>query len=162
MGKKMSRNTLAVSSQTRTNRRLAVPSWQPTILVAEDSPDSREMLQVLLQIKGYRVLAAENGVNALEVAVTWKPDAILLDLQLPVMDGLSVTRNLRRHANFKSLPIIIISGHDANSYRQKAIDAGCNEYLMKPINFDSLQTMLDRFLPRERRSRIRYASPGSR
>jgi CheY-like chemotaxis protein len=120
------------------------------------------MLQVLLQIKGYRVLAADNGINALEMAMKRKPDAILLDLQLPVMDGLSVSRNLRLHPGLQAVPIIIISGHDPNAYRQKAIDAGCNEYLLKPINFDSLQTMLDRFVPRERRARVKFASPGSR
>jgi CheY-like chemotaxis protein len=155
MGKKKmsSKPGLAVSSQ-RTNRRVSL-SWKPTILIAEDSADSREMMELLLQMKGYEVLAVGNGIQALEVAVKEKPDAILLDLQLPVMDGLSVTRNVRMHAALRNMPIIIISGHDPNSYRQLAIEAGCDDYLLKPVNFDSLQTVLDRLVPRDRRGERR-------
>lgn len=138
-------------------RRVALLARKPTILIAEDSADSREMMEVLLHIRGYKVVAADNGVDALQAAVRKKPDAVLLDLQLPLMDGLDVTRNLRSHPRLKKVPIIIISGHDPSFYRQKAMEAGCDEYLLKPINFDSLQTVLDRLVPRERHSLVRYA-----
>ena len=151
-----SKANLAVPSP-RSSRRVTVVMWKPTILVAEDSPDSREMMQILLQMKGYKVVAADNGVHALEVATKKKPDAVLLDLQLPVMDGLDVTRNLRSHPRLKRVPIIILTGHDPNRYRQAAIDAGCDEYLLKPINFDALQTVLDRLVPRERQARAKFA-----
>jgi two-component system cell cycle response regulator DivK len=72
---------------------------------------------------------------------------VFLDLQLPKLDGLSVTRNLRQHPIFKDVPIIILSGHDPTRYLQQAIDAGCDEYLLKPINFDHLQVLLDRLVP---------------
>ena len=146
---------LALSPRKQTERRLAIRVWKPTILIAEDSIDSREMMQLLLETRGYRVIAAADGVHALEVAVKKRPDAVLLDLQLPRLDGLSVTRNLRAYANFQKLPIIIISGHDPYRYRQEAIEAGCDEYLLKPINFDRLQLVLDRMVPRERRKRLR-------
>ena len=110
-------------------------------------------MKVLLESKGYRVLSAENGERALEIAVKDLPDAVLLDLQLPKLDGLSVTRTLRQLPIFKSLPIIMMSGHDPIRYRQEAMDAGCDEYLLKPINFDGLQLLLDRLLPRENQAR---------
>ncbi len=146
---------LAVPSPS-SGRRVALMLWKPTILVAEDSADSREMMQVLLQMKGYKVVAADNGVHALEVAMKKKPDAVLLDLQLPIMDGLDVTRNIRSHPTLKRVPIIIVSGHDPNRYRQAAIDAGVDEYLLKPINFDALQNVLDRLVPRQR-ARVKFA-----
>jgi chemosensory pili system protein ChpA (sensor histidine kinase/response regulator) len=149
-----SKTSLALSPK---RRRSSLGPWKPTILIAEDSIDSREMMQLLLEIRGYRVLAAVDGVHALEVATKSRPDAILLDLQLPRLDGLSVTRNLRTKRVFQKLPIIIISGHDPNRYREEAIEAGCNDYLLKPINFDRLQMVLDRMLPRDRRKRLRSA-----
>jgi len=137
--------------------RISISPWQPTILIAEDSADAREMLQVLLETKGYQVITAENGIHAFEMAVRNRPDALLLDLQLPKLDGLSVTKNLRLNPNFKNVPIIIISGHDPNHYRQAAQDAGCDEYFLKPIDFDRLQLVLDRMVPRERRQHIKCA-----
>jgi len=161
--KKMSMQTsLAESSQKAMDRRLIAVPWKPSILIAEDSADSREMMHLLLEAKGYRVFEAENGKRALEVAVKNKPDAVLLDLTLPKLDGLTVARNLRLHPNFKKLPIIIVSGHDPNSYRQKALDAGCDEYMLKPINFDRLQTLLDHLVPLDRRAQVKFASPGWR
>jgi chemosensory pili system protein ChpA (sensor histidine kinase/response regulator) len=87
---------------------ISIPPWQPTILIAEDSADSREMMKVLLETRGYQVIVADNGVRALEMAVTNTPNALLLDLQLPKLDGLSVTRNLRQDPTFKNVPIIIL------------------------------------------------------
>jgi len=131
--------------------------WKPTILIAEDNADSREMLQVMFESRGYRVIAADNGTQALEVALRDQPDALLLDLQLPKLDGLSVTRTLRQHPTFKDVPIIIVSGHDPNRYRQQAIEAGSDEYMRKPIDFDRLQVWLDRMVPREPRALVTSA-----
>lgn len=155
--KKMSKTSLSESTRNPANRRLSITPWKPTILVAEDSADAREMMQVLLRSRGYNVVAADNGIHALEVAVKNEPDAVLLDLQLPIMDGLSVTRSLRLHPALKTVPIIIISGQDPDPYRQRAIDAGSDEYLLKPIDFDHLQSLLDRFVPRERRAHVKFA-----
>jgi CheY-like chemotaxis protein len=107
------------------------------------------MMQVLLESRGYRVLSAEDGVRAVEIAVEKHPDAVLLDLRLPRLDGFSVTRSLRQIPIFRGTPIIMLSGHDPGRYRQEAIDAGCDDYLLKPINFDGLQAVLDRWVPRE-------------
>ena len=137
----------------------AFSSWRPTILIAEDSADSREMMQLLLETRGYQVIAAEHGVHALDVALTSRPDLVLLDLELPKLDGLSVARELRSHPNFKDVPIVILSGHDPSRFRQEALDAGCDEYLLKPINFDHLHELLDRMIEsaRQPRSLVRSA-----
>ena len=124
----------------------ALSSSKPTILIAEDSADSREMMQVLLETRGYQVIAANDGRHAVEVALNSRPDLVLLDLELPKLDGLSVTRNLRLHPNFKDVPIVILSGHDPSRFRQDALDAGCDDYLLKPIDFDSLHELLDRMI----------------
>ena len=119
----------------------------PSILIAEDSNDGREMMRVLLGLKGYKVLSVENGVRAVEVALTSRPDLILLDLELPRLDGLGVVRILRSHCEFRNTPIIIVSGHDPAGFRQPAIDAGCSDYLPKPIDFERLDTILRSTVP---------------
>ncbi len=119
----------------------------PTILIAEDSRDGREMLQVLLGLKGYSVVTAADGRRALEVALESLPDLILLDLELPGLDGLSVARDLRRHSNFRSVPIIVLSGHDPMEHKQSAIDAGCTDYLLKPLDFEKLDAILQNQVP---------------
>ena len=117
----------------------------PSILIAEDSTEGREMMRVLLGLKGYKVLSVENGVRAVEVALTSRPDLILLDLELPRLDGLGVARTLRSHHEFRDTPII--SGHDPTGYRRSAIDAGCSDYLPKPIDFERLNTILQSTVP---------------
>lgn len=124
----------------------ALSSSKPRILIAEDSADSREMMQLLLEQRGYQVVAADNGTHALEVALSSRPDLVLLDLELPKLDGLSVTRNLRLDPRFKDIPIVILSGHDPSRFRQDALDAGCDDYLLKPIDFDLLHELLDRMI----------------
>lgn len=129
-------------SSHATAARRAKPPAKSTILIAEDNADSREMLAILLRLKGFQVIGAENGVEAVELTLSKSPDLILLDFELPRLDGLSVVRNLRSAPYFVKTPIVILSGHDPVTYRQSALDAGCNEYLVKPINFDRLDHLL--------------------
>ena len=154
----MSQNPKALSTRkTQPRVRRAISPWKPTILIAEDNPDSREMMQVLLETRGYQVVSAENGIHALAIALRVKPDVLLIDLELPKLDGLSVARNLRLHPAFKTIPIVILSGHDPSRYRREAIDAGCNEYLLKPINFDHLHELLDGLVASERLALVKSA-----
>ncbi len=120
---------------------------KPMILVAEDSEDGREMLEMLLRLKGYDVLVAADGLQAMELALTKVPDLILLDLELPQLNGLAVTKNLRRHPKLKTVPIIVISGYDPQQCSQLALDAGCNDYLCKPIDFEELEKILVASVP---------------
>lgn len=132
------RGTVAAVQQKRTT---------PTILIAEDSRDGREMLQALLSMKGYSVLAAADGNSAVEIALESLPDLVFLDLELPGLDGLSVARDLRSYSNFERVPIIILSGHDPMEHKQSAIDAGCTDYLLKPVDFEKLDEILQNEVP---------------
>jgi DNA-binding response OmpR family regulator len=111
------------------------------------------MLQVLLEMKGYAVVSAADGYRAVEIAMRKVPDLILVDLQLPGLDGLSVAKELRRHPELQAVPIIIISGHDPAKYRTDALSAGCDDYLLKPIDFDRLDRILHERIPAAVRAR---------
>jgi DNA-binding response OmpR family regulator len=115
---------------------------KPRILFADDSKDARDMMRMLLSLKGYDVLVAEDGVQAIDMALRNSPDLILIDLELPRLDGIGVIRNIRRSTKLGGVPIVIVSGHDPSRYEAAAIAAGCNEYLMKPIDFDRLDAIL--------------------
>ncbi|MEP6911241.1 MAG: response regulator [bacterium] len=117
-----------------------------TVLIVEDSDDGRFMLRTLLQLKGYRVTEARDGLDAIEMAINDRPDLILTDLQLPGLDGISVTRHLRHHPRTHDVPIVIVSGYPPARHRAGAIAAGCDEYLFKPVDFDLLDKILDRYL----------------
>src|SRR2546423_1014937 len=116
---------------------------RPVILVAEDNADSREVMQLLLESKGYDVLSVGDGVHAITAAIESIPDLILIDLELPKLDGLSVARDFRLQPRLDNVPIIIVSGYDPSSYRQTALDAGCDDYILKPINFDRLHELIE-------------------
>ncbi len=119
---------------------------KPTILVVEDDHNSRSALKTLLRPKGYRVLEAWDGKQAIEVVTAEKLDLILLDLQLPKLDGLGVIRHLRENLNLNSLPIVMMTACDSES-RGSAMACGCDDFLPKPIDFDRLQAVLDHFVP---------------
>ena len=138
---------IPLSRTARPIRVARLPRIKPTILIAEDSADSREMMQILLGLRGYSVIIAADGCEAVEIALATKPDLILLDLELPRLDGLSVARDLRRHSRFRNIPIVILSGHDPMEHKQPAIDAGCTDYLLKPIDFEKLDAILNAQVP---------------
>ena len=115
-------------------------------LVVEDFEDSRFMMRKLLEMAGYNVLEATDGEQAVKLAVRKKPALILMDLSLPRMDGLSATRRIRRRKRFAKLPIVAVSAYDSPESRKEALAAGCDEYLAKPIDFDQLNLVVNRFL----------------
>ena len=117
-------------------------------LVVEDFEDSRYMLRQLLELAGYRVVEATDGEEAIELAVTRRPELILMDLSLPKLDGLSATRRIRQQQGLSHVPIVAVSAHDSPGTRTEALAAGCNEYVTKPIDFDQLSLLLHRLLPR--------------
>ena len=116
------------------------------LLVVEDFEDSRFMLRRLLEIAGYRVVEASDGEQAVELAVQKRPALILMDLSLPKLDGLAATRKIRQHQTIGKVPIVAVSAHDAPESRIEALEAGCDEYVTKPIDFDNLNALLKRFL----------------
>jgi two-component system cell cycle response regulator DivK len=120
-----------------------------TILVAEDDEDNRFIMKMLLEMRGYRVLTAANGHEALANAERERPDLILMDLRMPLLNGLATTRQLRQHpdARLRQLPVIALSAYDPAQHRAVAIAAGCNEYVTKPIEYDGLEKLIETFLP---------------
>jgi CheY-like chemotaxis protein len=118
-----------------------------TILVVEDTPDTRELIRLILEFEGYRVLEAENGLDAVEMARRERPDAILMDMSLPVMDGCQATRRIREELGMAAVPIVACTAHNRWEWRGKAILAGCNDFLTKPLKSKELVAVLSRYLP---------------
>ncbi|HJR06526.1 MAG TPA: response regulator [Pyrinomonadaceae bacterium] len=119
-----------------------------TILVAEDDEDNRFIMRMLLEMRGYKVLTASNGQEALANAERERPDLILMDLRMPLLNGLATTRQLRQHADahLRQIPVIALSAYDPAQHRAVAIAAGCNDYVTKPIDYDHLEKLLETFL----------------
>ena len=120
----------------------------PTVMVVEDFEDNRFMMRRLLEMSGYRVLEAINGEEAVELARRERPQLILMDLSLPQLDGLAATRRIRQHADLRDVPIVAVSAHDTADFHADALAAGCNDYVTKPIDFDQLEALLSRLLPK--------------
>lgn len=117
------------------------------ILVVEDYDDSRELIKYMLESLGHQVLEATNGSEAVEYARQEHPDLILMDIAMPIMDGIAATRAIRESTedNLAHVPIICLTAH-INSYLQEALDAGCNEVVGKPINMLALQPLVQQYL----------------
>lgn len=115
-------------------------------LVVEDFEDSRFMMRQLLEMAGYDVVEATDGEQAIKFAAAKRPTLILMDLSLPKLDGLEATRQIRRLRGLKQVPIVAVSAHDSADSRAEALEAGCNEYVTKPIDFDRLNQLLQRFI----------------
>jgi CheY-like chemotaxis protein len=121
----------------------------PTVMVVEDFEDNRFMMRRLLEMSGYRVLEAVNGEEAVELAHRERPQLILMDLSLPQLDGLAATRRIRQYPDMKDVPIVAVSAHDTADFHADALAAGCNDYVTKPIDFDQLEALLSRLLPKK-------------
>ena len=115
-----------------------------TILVAEDDEDNRLVMKMLLELRGYRVVTATNGHEAIEVAERERPALILMDLRMPQLNGLATARQLRQHrlSELRRVPIIALSAYDPAQHRSVALAAGCNEYVTKPINYELLEQLI--------------------
>ncbi len=110
-----------------------------TVLVADDSSISRELIREILATENCRVVEVENGLQVLEKTAEVRPDLILLDIQMPVMDGFAVIRELRRDERFLSIPIVALTASAMKDDRERAIAAGFDEYITKPIRAATLR-----------------------
>lgn len=120
---------------------------KPTkVLVVEDTEDNRFMMRRLLEMSSYQVVEAVNGEEAVRIAATEHPDIILMDLSLPLVDGLGATRRIRALPDFNNVPIIAVSAHDTADFHNEALSAGCNAYITKPIDFTELEDLVVRLL----------------
>ena len=108
------------------------------VLLIEDNELNRDMLKRRLERKEFIVSCAEDGQSGIDMAKNEMPDIILLDLSLPVIDGWNVARQLKADTNTKDIPIIALTAHAMKGDREKALDAGCDEYDTKPVNLEGL------------------------
>src|SRR3982074_1612604 len=118
----------------------------PKILLVEDNEMNRDMLSRRLQRKGYSVLTAEDGEKGLLLARSETPDLILMDISLPVMSGWEVTRLLKANESTRHIPIIALTAHACVTDREKAIEAGCDDYDTKPVEFGRLSEKMESLL----------------
>ena len=117
-----------------------------TILIVEDNEMNRDMLSRRLQRKGYEILLAIDGANGIDVATASTPDLILMDMSLPVMDGWEATRRLKADTSLRHIPIIALTAHAMANDREKALEAGCDDYDTKPIELPRLLAKMEALL----------------
>ncbi|HEV2762346.1 MAG TPA: response regulator [Pyrinomonadaceae bacterium] len=118
-----------------------------TVLVVEDFEDTRYLWRLALEEKGYRVLEAADGSAAVETALRERPDIVLMDISLPVLDGFQATERLRSEPATKDLLILAVTAHNESEYRANARAAGFNAFVTKPVDFDWLDDLLKQLLP---------------
>jgi CheY-like chemotaxis protein len=119
------------------------------ILLVEDNEMNLDMLSRRLERRGYEVMIATDGATGVNMAKNDKPDLILMDMSLPVMDGWEATRQIKADANLKNIPVIALTAHAIAGDREKALAAGCDEYESKPVKFPRLLAKIQEFLGEE-------------
>jgi CheY-like chemotaxis protein len=123
------------------------PPLSPTIMVVDDEKQVRRFLRMVLEEKGYQVVEASNGLDAMDNVQRERPDLILMDLNMPMLNGLETTRCIHKHSSLHDVPIVLISGYDSIEFRTDALRAGCCGYLTKPIDVDQLGQLLGYLVP---------------
>jgi DNA-binding response OmpR family regulator len=127
---------------------------QHVVLIAEGHTDTRLMLRELLRIHGFDVVECEDGTTALAETLRTAPDIVLLSGGLPRLDGLRVAREIRKRPTLGNVPILFVSGDGAEGSIERALDAGCDHYLLKPVDLEELVALVTRLAER-------HASPPS-
>ena len=117
-----------------------------TILVVDDFDDTRLLLRTWLRKKGYRVVEAENGNVAIAKVRDMELALVIMDVEMPELDGLSATRQIRKLKDSTELPIVAVSAYGADLFRQQALDAGCNDYMSTPFEPDELERLIHSLL----------------
>jgi CheY-like chemotaxis protein len=116
------------------------------ILIIEDTENNRVLLTRRLKPRGHDIVTADNAENGLAMIASERPDLILMDVGLPGMDGWSATRQLKSDPANRQIPVIALTAHAMDGDREKALEAGCDDYETKPIDFNRLFAMIDRLL----------------
>lgn len=117
-----------------------------TILVVDDFDDTRLMMRLWLERRGYRVIEAADGLEAVEVARRESPDLVIMDIEMPAMDGLAATRRIREEERLRSVPVLAVSAYGEEHWRERALEAGCNEYVSTPFNPTELNGLIKSLL----------------
>ena len=119
-----------------------------TVLVVEDNDLNMMLFTELLEMEGHRVLQAADGARGLAMAREHRPDLILMDIHLPEISGLDVTRRLKADAGLRHIPVIVLTGFTTDSDRQQALQAGCSGFLGKPVSLPVFQKTVKQFIGR--------------
>ena len=123
-------------------------SEKGTILYVEDNPDNRMLVRRILLSEDYGLLEATNATEALELLKTTKPDLILMDINLPDMDGYTVTAKIKTTPGLERVPVLALTANVMRGDKEKTLEAGCDGYIQKPIDFDELLREISKFLAR--------------
>jgi CheY-like chemotaxis protein len=126
-----------------------------TLLIIEDNPQNFYMMRFLLEKNGFTVIGAENGVEGIDKALHHKPRAILLDIQLPGMDGYAVAAELKKHGALAVTPIIAVTSYAMMGDREQILAAGATGYIEKPIDPETFVAEITRYISRDRRDQER-------
>ena len=119
------------------------------ILYVEDHPAQRDIMAQMLELNGYEVAVASDGIEGVEQARSWSPDLILMDLRMPRMDGFEAIRELRREPGTADIPIIAISAWASAKHKDRAMESGANDHFTKPVELPRLLEAINRFLPEQ-------------
>jgi len=119
----------------------------PTILIVEDNDMNLDMLSRRLERKGFNIVSARDGQAGVEAVTRDAPDLVLMDMSLPVMDGWEATRQLKANTMTRDVPVIALTAHAMEADRERALEAGCDDFATKPIDFPNLLETISRFVP---------------
>ncbi|HAV76900.1 MAG TPA: response regulator [Anaerolineae bacterium] len=119
-----------------------------TILYVEDNPDNRMLVRRILLSENYKLIEASNASEALETLKTARPELILMDINMPDMDGYTLTAKIKTTPGFERIPILALTANVMRGDKERTLEAGCDGYIQKPIDFDELLREVERFLAR--------------
>jgi CheY-like chemotaxis protein len=119
---------------------------KPVILVVDDFDDTRLLLRTWLERKGFQVIEAQNGNEAVSQAETKRPNLIIMDLEMPELDGLAATRKIRAVKELENIPVLAVSAYGAEQFREDALAAGCDEYVSTPFEPEALEKLIRSFI----------------
>ena len=123
-------------------------SSKGTILYVEDNYDNRKLVRRVLEVEGYSVVEAKDGVQALECLGSQAIDLALMDINMPDMDGYTLTAKIKSMPRYSNLPIVAVTANVMRGDRERSLEAGCDGYIQKPIDIDTLSQQIERFLTR--------------
>jgi two-component system cell cycle response regulator DivK len=127
---------------------MALPENKGTILYVEDNPDNRLLVKRILLSEDYSLLEATDAMDALNVLKTARPDLILMDINMPDMDGYTLTAKIKSLPGFERVPILALTANVMRGDREKTLEAGCDGYIQKPLDIDQLTREIERFISR--------------